>query len=367
MAQILSRCFTLNSEKNNLKKITAFFWLCSGASRTLLRNCPTESSKYAGIGATVFFTGIFAAIASAYALYTVFENIIFAMLFGVVWGLMIFNLDRYIVSSMRKQGNFRKEFTMAIPRLILAILISIVIVKPLELKVFEKEINSELELMEKLSLTQKVEVIKTRFTAEKEQLQREIDSYKLEINQKTDSRNALRQQAQQEADGTGGSMRRNAGPIYQLKKADADKVDQELAELMARNSALISEKQNRLKEIEVQVEKEILALERNRMAGPAARMDALSNLTGKSKAIWLANWFIVLLFIAVETAPVLVKLLSPRGPYDDLLAVEERKFETASYEQFADQNMEIKARTANHPEFEKEYLERVLNRGMTSG
>ncbi len=347
-----------------MKKITSFFWLCSGANRKLLQNCPTEASKYAGIGATVFFTGLFAAIACSYALYTVFENIALSMAFGIVWGLMIFNLDRYIVSSMRKQGNLKKEIYMAIPRLILAILISIVIVKPLELKVFEKEINSELELMEKVAFSQKAESIKGRYVGEKEQQNKEIVLFKSEIEAKTNSRDQLRQLAQQEADGTGGSMRRNAGPIYQLKKADADMVEAELKELVDRNNTLIQEKQDRLQQIEMEMDKEIKALERNRMAGPAARMDALSNLTKKSNAIWLANWFIVLLFIAVETAPVLVKLMSPRGPYDDLLAVEERLTETAAYEQFAEQNNDIKTRTADFPTFEKDYLHRMLERGM---
>ena len=312
----------------------------------------------------MFFTGIFAAIACSYALYTVFENMVLSIAFGMLWGLMIFNLDRYIVSSMRKQGDFKKEIKMAIPRLVLAILISIVIVKPLEMKVFEKEINSELELMEKTSFSQKMETIKGRYGNEKIQLNNEIEDLKKEIVDKTASRDALRRLAQQEADGTGGSMRRNAGPIYQLKKADADKVDAELEDLRARNTALINDKLERLKQIDDLSGQEIQAIERNALAGPAARLDALNALTKKSDAIWLANWFIILLFIAVETAPVLVKLMSPRGPYDDLLAVEERRFETAKYEQFAEQNKDIKTRTSEFPAYEQDYLNRMLEKGM---
>ena len=125
-----------------MKRIKHFFWLCSGANRPLLEKCPTEGSKYVGIGATIFFTGIFAALAGAYALYTVFGNYYVAVIFGLVWGLMIFNLDRYIVSSMRKEGNPAKEFYTALPRIVLALLISLVIAKPLEMKIFEKEIES---------------------------------------------------------------------------------------------------------------------------------------------------------------------------------------------------------------------------------
>ena len=92
-----------------MNKLKRFFWLCSGANRHILEKCPTEGSKYAGIGATIFFTGVFAALAGAYSLYTVFENYIVSVIFGIVWGLMIFNLDRYIVSSMRKEGNSKKR------------------------------------------------------------------------------------------------------------------------------------------------------------------------------------------------------------------------------------------------------------------
>ena len=149
----------------SMKKLKYFFWLCSGANRSLLEKCPTEGSKYAGIGATIFFTGIFASLAGAYALYTVFDNYIAATLFGIVWGLMIFNLDRYIVSSMRKEGNFKKEFYTALPRIVLAVFISLVIAKPLEMRVFEKEINSELELMEQKTIAEKEAQIKTRFSS----------------------------------------------------------------------------------------------------------------------------------------------------------------------------------------------------------
>ena len=64
--------------------------------------------------------------------------------FGIVWGLLIFNLDRFIVSTIRKRDCFSSEFFQATPRIILAIIIAIVISKPLQIKIFEKEINTVL-------------------------------------------------------------------------------------------------------------------------------------------------------------------------------------------------------------------------------
>jgi hypothetical protein len=49
----------------------------------------------------------------------------------------------------------------------------------------------------------------------------------------------------------------------------------------------------------------------------------MNSLTSSSSSIQWASWFIILLFITIESAPIIVKLLSGRGPYDDLLEAEE--------------------------------------------
>lgn len=344
-----------------MEKLKQFFWLCSGAHNELLKKCPTESSKYVGIGATVFFTGIFAAIACAYALYTVFDNVWTSIAFGIVWGLMIFNLDRYIVSSMRKEGNVKKELLTAFPRIILAVLISLIIAKPLEMKIFSKEIQGELTIMEQQTRTAQESEIRMRYQQEQERLNNEIAVLKKEIADKTIKRDELMKLAQEEADGTGGTKKRNAGPIYKIKKADADRVDHELAELTKQNESLIREKVTALSTNDSLVAAEINALEKQRLDGPAARMEALSRLTEKSAAIALANWFIILLFIAVETAPVFVKLISPQGPYDHLLKIEEHGFEGQRIEELAKTNAAIKERNEKLSQTEKEYIKDKLD------
>src|SRR5690606_9123723 len=130
-----------------------FFIICSGADSDILDSCSKgEQNKYAGIGATVFFTAVMAFIASSYALYTVFDTVFTAVFFGIVWGFLIFNLDRYIVSTIKKTDNFIDELLQATPRILLAIIIAVVISKPLELKIFEKEIEQVL-LEQKNDLT----------------------------------------------------------------------------------------------------------------------------------------------------------------------------------------------------------------------
>ena len=50
-----------------------------------------------------------------------------------------------------------------------------------------------------------------------------------------------------------------------------------------------------------------------------ARLEALGNLKSWGNPVWWASLVITLLFILLETAPVTVKLLSKRGPYDEVL------------------------------------------------
>jgi hypothetical protein len=87
--------------------LKSFFILCSGADKDIVASCSNgEQNKYAGIGATVFFTAIMAFVACSYALYTVFDNVYMATFFGLIWGLLIFNLDRFIVSTIKKRDSF---------------------------------------------------------------------------------------------------------------------------------------------------------------------------------------------------------------------------------------------------------------------
>jgi hypothetical protein len=344
-----------------MRKVISFFWFCSGADTDILKKCPSETAKYTGIGATVFFTGVFAFLSASYALYTVFENFFTSIAFGIVWGLMIFNLDRFIVSSMRKEGRAGREFAMAIPRLILAILISVVIARPLELKIFEKEIAPELIVMEQEKYAQQETQLMARFVPYQDSLRAQISGLKQEIGEKAAKRDELLRVAQEEADGTGGSRRRNLGPIYKVKKADADKAERELAELSLQNGERISTLEALLSGSTGQMNKEMTSLERSRLNGPAARMEALDRITRNSEAIFLAHWFILLLFIAIETAPVFVKLISPKGPYDNLLRIAEHGFIVEETESTARATAESKKRSENLPEQERTFISNRLD------
>jgi len=126
---------------------TKILSLSSGADLKLLEKCPAEISRYSSIGATILFTGFFAALSGGYAAYKIFNDQFIAILIGVVWGIMIFNLDRFIVMSIKKKGSFIKQILTALPRIILAIMISLVVAKPLEIRIFQDRIARVVEDM----------------------------------------------------------------------------------------------------------------------------------------------------------------------------------------------------------------------------
>jgi hypothetical protein len=349
------------SNLSSMTGLTRFFIRCSGANLSLLEKCPTENVKYAGLGATVFFTGVFAFLSSAYALHTVFDNPWISISLGAVWGLMIFNLDRYIVSGMRKENKPGREFLMALPRIILAVIISVVIAKPLELRIFDKEIQPELAIMEQQAYARQEQEVRKRFTTDDSALRKEIDILSSALEEKTKQRDQLYRIAQEEADGTGGSRKKNLGPIYKLKKRDADAAAEELATLRGRNERLIDSLEQKIFLNDSLMRQSLASLQLSKRNGLAARMEALSRLKEGSDPIRYASIFIMLLFIALECSPVFVKLIAARGPYDNLLKQEEFRFATQETESLAVTSSEARGRTANLLRHENEFVNHRLD------
>ena len=132
---------------NKKNWINEFLWSCAGVNKEVLRLYPNEYAKYAGSGGTILFTALMAMISGGYAMFFVFDSVIAALLFSVFWGLLIFNLDRFIVNSMHTDGKDTlswKKLKAAMPRFIMAIFLGIVISTPLEMKIFNDRIESQL-------------------------------------------------------------------------------------------------------------------------------------------------------------------------------------------------------------------------------
>ena len=301
------------SIKINQIMLKKFFILCSGSDSDILDTCSNgEQNKYAGIGATVFFTAVMAFIASSYALYTVFDNPFIAIGFGLIWGLLIFNLDRFIVSTIKKRNQVLDEFIQAFPRIILAIIIAIVISKPLELKIFEKEINQVLlEQKNELTLANKEQIAK-QYNPNINNLSNEITALQQQITTKEAEVNALYNIYITEAEGTAGTKLLGKGPVYQEKRDKHDASLTELEQLKIDNKAKIATLEAQIAELGTNLNSKIEASQPiiDGFDGLMARVNALNKLP------LLPSLFIFLLFLAIETSPIFAKILSPKSEYD---------------------------------------------------
>lgn len=302
-----------------------FFLLCSGVDKELITTCSNaEQNKYAGIGATVFFTALMAFIAASYALFTVFDNTYLAISFGIVWGLLIFNLDRFIVSTLRKKGNLLDEFIQASPRIVLAMIIAIVISKPLEIKIFKKEIDTVL-LKEKneMAIANKKQV-SDYFKTDVDKNQASIDSLKNQIKIKEKEVASLYQSYITEAEGTTGTKKMGKGPIYKEKRLAHDAAVKQLDSLKTSNTKTIIEKEAKGKTLQADLDKKISDSQPiiDGFDGLMARINALNKLP------FLPSFFIMLLFLAIESSPIIVKLLANKSEYDFKLEDAEISYKT---------------------------------------
>ena len=330
--------------------------ICSVSNYEIKKKSPTDLNKHIGIGGVILFTGILAALSASYALNTIFDQFYIAIAFGILWGLMIFNLDRYIVTSMKKSGGFFRQFLIALPRILVAVLLGIVISKPLELKIFEKEINKQLNVIVNRNKAELQSGIDARYTELGKTFSTERKEIYTQIDQLRKEYNLASTELEKEVVGTQTETttgREGYGPNAKRK---ADLKNQKLAEMelyIQQTSPRLAELNKELNRLNLAKENEIDEAKptEDNYNGFAARMQALNELSATNPILGTAAIFIALVFISLETAPVLVKLIAPKGPYDFLLEKHEHSFKVFSKESI--QVMDIKSEKRVKHELEK--------------
>ena len=86
--------------------LSNFLIKCSGADKEILDQCTIkEKNKFIGIGSTLILTAALASLSVGYAIYSTFDSVVISTIIGIFWGIVIFSLDRYIVTSIDKKVN----------------------------------------------------------------------------------------------------------------------------------------------------------------------------------------------------------------------------------------------------------------------
>lgn len=338
-------------------------WLIrlGGAREDVLGQAPGDVPKQMSLGAVIVGTAVMAAISATFALTTaVHLPVPVAMVVGLLWGLLILNLDRMLVVSMGRRSGIWANIGTAVPRVLLALLIGTVISLPLVLRIFDPEITAELQVMrnEALGAAQTRIDQNPRFIdipkleAEEKRLQGIVsgqtpddvgsDPDVARLQQQRDAKEKEFETAQDEAvcehDGTCGTGVRGEGPEYREKRDRADRLKAERDALTAQLAAATTAARQRIstgsvqaqgaakvelqriqQELETRRTERTFESDKARAAeiqndGLLARIEALDRISTGRPLMWVAHLTLILLFVCIELLPVLVKIMSVTGP-----------------------------------------------------
>lgn len=348
-------------------------WL-SGARAQILAECPTERPKYIGIGAAILITGTMAAVSLTFALVTALKVDLWAALpFALAWGVAIVSLDRLFVVSLQRQGPWWAHLLRAVPRLLLALLLGVVISTPFILQIFRPEIEHEItQLQDEATATYYRDLpassLSKQITAEQNTvatLQSEAagtgtgtgtaqspelthllaERGQAESNQKSaysawqcqlygpcrppgNGPLARADQARYSSFGVQVSQLTTKITQLQNQQQTADKKQQGLvsttatSELTKARNALnrdIAEQQQETTDFITKVKGD---------TGLLIRLQALGAVTAGNSTLNAARWLLFLLFVIIDCMPVFIKVMMNLGPennYDKMLAAEEKK------------------------------------------
>ena len=298
-------------------------------------------------------------------MYTVFQNTLIATFFGIVWGTLMFSLNRFIVMSVTQDGSRRVAIFLV--RLVLAVLIATVVIYPLEMRLFATDIENHLdkkkteEIAEVEQAAERKEKEYRRSYAKEEKVRRE--SYgvsmldedvkarrrQLEICWKEFDK--LRDEHLKECAGEAGTMKRGDGPECKRtfralidQKYKCQTLDNQIARKQAEIDTTLTEyreeinewndkKSRELDDIIEDKRKKIQKIEERRLGSFLIRFQALSEISDESKAAKYTIYIITLVFAIFECSPILVQLLLSRGGCKGKLRKDRKNSDIIIYEE----------------------------------
>ena len=322
--------------------ISRFLYKCAGADEVIIRSASYyDHMKYIGIGGVILATAFLAMLSMGFAMHIIFGNWIVTILIAIIWSLIIFNLDRFIVSAAGKGDGKESiggmEIISASPRLIMAFFIGLTISAPLETYIFQKEIAREWKLsMKQLALSDgyRIEQENNNLNKRTLDLYAEKEKQVLVQQQKYDLAN---QEYQDELSGKNTGNGWGDGPVARKKEQIVNRELDALNKLKTELNELEIQKEKFKEDVEKKKEAsanelissqpgfldQIMMLERLSSAGksvPANDPVTGETIKGKDieiygKAFW-PIWCVRLLFILIEVTPVIIKMFLIKSAYD---------------------------------------------------
>jgi hypothetical protein len=324
-------------------RITEFLWWCAGADPYFMRLAPMQDRvKYAGIGGIVLCTGVLAGVSGAFAFHTIFgpkgdandysltASIgmqIATMIFAIVWGLVIFNLDRFIISSTGKGDGTDaitiKEFGQALPRIIIALILGFAISSPLEIKILESEINSELSKFQAEyaeDLNKQTDLLfkqkRTGLEKDKGEYEGKLAEYEKGLTTFDSGIDELvsKQQAEMQDKRAYGF-----GPVAQKMQNDIETKRGEKDKYVNEKKTSVESWRKQLDQVNTKINAlaDDLRIEYKKNEQKAHGYDGLLKRIQISHEIGgMVPWLILMVFLCIEMGPIFFKMMMTKGVYD---------------------------------------------------
>ena len=119
-------------------------WL-GGGDPAVLTEVPQERGRFSQMAGVLLTTAGIAVLSMTFALHDgINAPLAPAVVLGLLWGVVILNLDRFLVMSMGSTRNKPRLILIALPRFALAVVLAAVISTPLTLRIFASDINYQL-------------------------------------------------------------------------------------------------------------------------------------------------------------------------------------------------------------------------------
>jgi transcriptional regulator of NAD metabolism len=336
----------LNYQTPKPSKIMKLFWKAAGGDQYILsKSTYSDQIKYFCLGGIVVATAIMAGLSGGYAFYTIFKpkasdvselwektggantinnlqgftestdigTTIIALVFGLIWGLIIYNIDRFIVTSTGTGDGSEAitwgELKGALPRIIMGCIIAISISKPLEIRILKGEIDAKLQVKQERLKEDAVKTIEEKYVSRISEKNATIAKYQREIDNSEDALTKaemnLNAEMTQEGSRGYGPQAKRLDLIMQDRKLDRDnmrsRIDPLIEDLNKEIKGYVEEKNKEIDNISV----------------------GLSGLDGLAERITIAeeeyptvSIFLMLLFLAIELTPIFFKLMLIKSPYD---------------------------------------------------
>ena len=354
-------------------------WL-GGADLKILAQAPGhERTRFIQMAIVLLTTSGIGTLSMMFALHDgVGTPLAVAIIGGLVWGFIILNLDRFLVLSMGHTRDWKRLLLMALPRLALAAVISMVVATPLTLRIFASDIKNEMvqvnaneskqvakEQLQTGPATQAASTL-AKINTDKQILaghlqgtvsnpevtfwQNRVDTLTTQVQQARTAMDKAQAAYQCEVDGfgphcEGASNLVGDGPMAQLKKTEFGQAQQKYQSLNTQlqsaqqqlataqsaaekaSNQTLQQQQSEAKAALPGLEKQYSQLEAQLKqnedqaqgavqgnTGILAQLQDLSAAGAKNPMLSVAQWVVTLLFFCIEILPVMVKVLLNIGP-----------------------------------------------------